>query len=75
MYQGKSEAIRIAPKDNNSFETFPYAIQKHLSLRPSDLKHCKYPAKSLCDQCKLVSEEVKKTTESTNSKNETQKIH
>ena len=26
--------------------------------------HCKYPAKSLWDHCKLVPEEVKKTTES-----------
>ena len=27
--------------------------------------HCKYPAKNLWDQCKFVSDEVKKTTGST----------
>ena len=37
--------------------------------------HCKYPAKSLWGQCKLVSDKVKKTTGSKNSLNETKKIH
>ena len=35
IHQGKNEAIRIAPKHNNSLETFPYAIQKHLSCNES----------------------------------------
>ena len=36
MHQEKNEAIRIAPTHNNSLETFPYAIQKHLTLYQSD---------------------------------------
>ena len=28
--------IKIAPKHNNSLETFPYAIQKHLAMHQSD---------------------------------------
>ena len=36
MYQEKIEAIRIAPKHNNSLETSPYAIQKHHVMHQSD---------------------------------------
>ena len=32
----KNETIIIAPKHNSSLETFPYAIQKHLTMRQSD---------------------------------------
>ena len=58
MYQEKNEAIRIASKNNNSLETFSYAIQKHHAMHQSDLQ---IPS----DHSKLVPEEVKKTTEST----------
>ena len=36
MYQEKNEAVTIAPKHNNSFETFPYAIRNHLAVEQSD---------------------------------------
>ena len=36
MYQEKNEAIRIAPKHNNSLDTSPYAIQKHHAMHQSD---------------------------------------
>ena len=39
-------------------------IQKHITMHQSDFT-CKYSVKSLTNQCKLVSEEVKKTPEST----------
>ena len=61
IYQEKREAIRIALKHNNSFETFPCARQKYISLT----LHCKYPAKTLWDQYDRISEEVNETTEST----------
>ena len=57
----------------NSLKTFPYAIQKHLAMHQSDFTW-KYPIESLKDQCKLVFEEIKKTAESTNGKNETKMI-
>ena len=46
MYQEKNEAIRIAPKNNNSLETSPYAIQQHHAMYRLTL-YCKYPAKVL----------------------------
>ena len=33
----KNEATRIAPKHNNSLETFPFAIQKIFAMHQSDL--------------------------------------
>ena len=36
MYQEKIEAIRIAPKHNNSLETSKYAIQKHHAIHQSE---------------------------------------
>ena len=36
MYQEKNDAIRIAPKHNNSLETSSYAIQKHHAMHQSD---------------------------------------
>ena len=36
MYQENNEAIKIAPKRNNSFETSPYVIQKHHAMRQFD---------------------------------------
>ena len=36
IYQEENKAIRIAPKHNNSFKNFPYAIQKHLAVCYSD---------------------------------------
>ena len=70
MYQEKNEAIGTALKRNNSLETCPYATQKHVTMYQSVIYTCKYPVKSLKDQCKLVSEEVKKTLDLRNSKNE-----
>ena len=65
MYQEKNEAIRIAPKLNSSLETSPHVIQKRHAMHQSLTLNCKYPAETLLDHCKLVPEEVKKTTEST----------
>ena len=47
MYQEKNEAIRIAPKHNNSLETSPHAIQKHHAMHQSDFTLQIPPAKSL----------------------------
>ena len=65
MYQEENETIRIAPEHNSTLETFLYATKKDLTVHQSDIYTFKYPVKTLNDQCKLVSEEVKKTTEST----------
>ena len=62
MYHEKNEAIGIVSRHSNSHKIFPYAI--HLALHQSDFT-CKCPVKSLMDQYKLVSGEVKKTTEFT----------
>ena len=37
MYQEKNEAIRIAPKHNNSLETSLYVIQEHHAMYQPDL--------------------------------------
>ena len=73
MYYEKNEAVGIALKHNSSLRTFPYAIQKSLAIHQSDFT-C--PVKSLKDQCILISEEVKKTTEFNlqNSKYEARKM-
>ena len=36
IYQEKNQGIRIAPKHNNTLETFLYEIQKHLPVHQSD---------------------------------------
>ena len=54
--QEKNEGIGIVPKYYNSLKTFPYAIQKHLSMHQSDFP-CKYKYKSLKDQCFGISKE------------------
>ena len=36
LFYIKKEKTRVAPKHNNSLETFPYAIQKHLAMHQSD---------------------------------------
>ena len=35
MYQEKNEAIRIAPKHDNSLKTSPFAMQKHHAMHQS----------------------------------------
>ena len=63
IYQENNEAIRIAR--NITIGSKPYHMQYRSTLQCISLTlHCKYPTKSLWDQCRLVSEEVKKTTES-----------
>ena len=58
-------AIEIAPKLNNNLKNFPYAIQRHFVMYHDHSDFiCKYLAKNLKNQSKLVSNEVKKTTES-----------
>ena len=36
IYEEINEAVRIAPKQNNDLETFPYTIQKRLAIHQSD---------------------------------------
>ena len=51
---------------NITIASKPFHMQYRSTLQCISLTlHCKYQANSLWDQCKLVSEEVKKTTEST----------
>ena len=64
VHQEKNKTIRN-PKHNNSLKNFPYAIKKHLVIYQSNFYLRKYPVKSLKHQCKLISEQVKKTNEST----------
>ena len=63
FFQEKNEAITIAPKHTIASEPFHMQYSRALECTSLTL-HCKYSIKSLTDQCKLVSEEVKKTTES-----------
>ena len=48
MFQEENEAIRKAPKRNNSLRTFPSVIKNHLARHQSTFK-C--PVKRLNDQC------------------------
>ena len=69
MFQEKNKAIGIVPKYNNSLRIVPYAIQKHITMYQFDFT-CKYPIKSLKDQCRLVPEEVKMQLNLQNTKND-----
>ena len=62
MYQEISEAIRMAPKHNNSLETSPYPTQKRCAMHQSDFT-LQIPARSAREHCKLVPGS-KNTTES-----------
>ena len=59
----KTGPSEIVSKHRNSFQTFPYAINRNLAMYLSDFT-CKYLVKSLKNQYELVPKEVKKTTES-----------
>ena len=57
----ETQGYQNCPKYNNSLKTFSYAVWKNLAMHQSDFTF-KYLLKSLKYQCKLVPEEVKKTS-------------
>ena len=64
IYQEINKAIRITQSITTTPKPFHMCYMYTLQRIGLTL-HCKYPAENLHDQCKLISEEIKKTTEST----------